>query len=494
LVVGGGNCRRDPQDLSNPPPPPLPPSFSFLILPLPKLDFIQKDLDISQTSSYLPLDFTGPSESGIVQTNFGTPFPLPLSVKFEGAVATIVPSLLLDRMSGVMEEAFLNSKITESPVNVVVVGGGKLADYLASTTTVVYPGAKVYQVTSRGEGIGAKRGKGITCINPNKEDAGFSDIIGRFEVLVDTLAAEAEDTIELMRKKYGLKMYLTTMTRSAELFKDGGIFKGPGIVNEYRREVEKFVNFQRKDEWGGAGVDWAGVQDVHGRLMKSGNIFDEKIKAGTVNIWGSDVRDLLESTTWPRDSEGVNVRYGFPPVVGFEDEDDDDEEDDDMEYSNNEEEEDSEEIGEGGEDTGEQDRMTKLRNSAAKVTAITNLQEVSSEIMETQSNAVLFLSAPWCKACKYMAPPYKRLSKLEPEVKFLQVSISSEEGKEVSRWLGVDAVPSFVFFREGKVIGDPVSTGKLRKGGEVYTGVQLLKTGGRWKEGMEQARRAKNDE
>ena len=411
-------------------------------------------------------------------------------------------------MSSIMEEAFANSKITESPVNVVVIGGGKLADYVASTTTVVYPGATVYQVTSRGEGLATKRGKGVTCINPNKAEEGFSDTIGRFEVLVDTLACEGEDTVDLMRKKHGLKVYLTTMTRSAELFKDGGVFRGPGIVSGYRKEVVNAVKFERDGEWGGAGVDWVGVQDVHGRLLESGNVFfDEKIKTGSVNIRGSDARDLLESTTWPRDSEGVNVRYGFPPVIGFEDDEDYDEdydedfdEDDDEDYSGDEDErndgteyfggeedEDTKEIGE------EQDRMTKLKTSAAQVRSITKLQEVSSEIMETESNAVLFLSAPWCKACKFMGPPYKRLSKLEPEVKFLQVSISSEEGKEVSRWLGVDSVPSFVFFRDGKVIGDPVSTAKLRKGGEVYAGVQLLKTGGQWKEGMAQARRATNN-
>ena len=49
---------------------------------------------------------------------------------------------------------------------------------------------------------------------------------------------------------------------------------------------------------------------------------------------------------------------------------------------------------------------------------------------------------------------------------------------QVSRWLGVEAVPTFVFFKEGQRIGEPVTTTKLNKKSKVQKGVNILAKGG----------------
>jgi len=373
----------------------------------------------------------------------------------------------MSRMEQTINEAKDMTEITNGSVNVVVVGGGKLASYLTAVIPVIYPCVSVYQISTRVRGSSGEQTK---TLNPNEEEEGFADTVGRFEVLIDTLAKEGEDIVGMMRKKHGLKLYISTMTRTAEIFKESGVLKGPGKVKQYSEGVVSAVERSLvSGELSFRGIDVDGASLILQSLIDAGATNDDRnVKSNEVNVRGGDVRDLWEQTTWPRDSEGMNVRFGFPPPVGFGDEEDNE---DEVEGEGEEYEKEMALIIEGSMELEEERSPPGASgfgsgsgsgSTSASVTSVKNISDVSSEISDNNENAVLFLSAPWCRTCKYMTPSFNRLSRQEPEVKFCKVSISSEEGKEVSRLLGVEVVPSFVFFRDGKVIGDPVSTSKVR--------------------------------
>ncbi|KAG8377850.1 hypothetical protein BUALT_Bualt08G0076400 [Buddleja alternifolia] len=63
---------------------------------------------------------------------------------------------------------------------------------------------------------------------------------------------------------------------------------------------------------------------------------------------------------------------------------------------------------------------------------------------------VVDFTASWCGPCRFIAPILADIAKKTPHVVFLKVDV--DEVKEVAEEYKVEAMPTFVFLKEGKVV------------------------------------------
>lgn len=83
-------------------------------------------------------------------------------------------------------------------------------------------------------------------------------------------------------------------------------------------------------------------------------------------------------------------------------------------------------------------------------TAITD--KASFDAAVATGTVVVDFWAPWCKNCHRVAPAVDTLAASLPSVKFLKVNTT--EAEELSVELGVEALPTFLFYKDGKLVGD----------------------------------------
>ncbi|KAI9776524.1 MAG: Cytoplasmic thioredoxin isoenzyme 2 [Peltula sp. TS41687] len=87
---------------------------------------------------------------------------------------------------------------------------------------------------------------------------------------------------------------------------------------------------------------------------------------------------------------------------------------------------------------------------------IQSLQEFKEKVIdETQALVVVDCFATWCGPCKVIAPTIVTFSEQHPQAKFYKIDV--DEVSDVAKELGVTAMPTFYFFKNGtqieKVIG-----------------------------------------
>jgi Thioredoxin. len=172
-----------------------------------------------------------------------------------------------------------------------------------------------------------------------------------------------------------------------------------------------------------------------------------------VFVRGCSFPDYAEIEIWPADStDGATVRYGFPAI---------------------------------GELTLET-KLDKMMGSARKksstnkkkrakekriqenpfVLEIDSLEDVKEEIVNCKKDAVLFVSAPYCKLCRSINPLFTRMARISKEEKqsdllFAKASSAGKEGKQLTFTLNIDSVPTFVLFKKGQRYGEPFGVVKL---------------------------------
>jgi len=171
--------------------------------------------------------------------------------------------------------------------------------------------------------------------------------------------------------------------------------------------------------------------------------------------------------SWPRDSEGANIRFGLPVI-------------DDLD------------IGEEEEDfpappnasvapvpKPPKDEFEGEKNPY--VLDIKNLEELNSHILDPKKDCILFLSAQYCRTCKYLTPQYTKLARNNKggDVVFAKANAVGKIGKEVSKALAVDAVPAFCLFRAGERYGTTINVSRIPSK-KLDVALELLRSGDSW--------------
>ena len=235
-----------------------------------------------------------------------------------------------------------------------------------------------------------------------------------------------------------------------------GVIFGPGKVNEYVKKLNpKSSDCQSI-------VPPTNLGKTITSLFEKGVIYEpEKRNSNNkspIFVRGWSLSEFWEHSSWPRDSSGMNIRYGLPVI---EDDDDDDE---DMISAPPVR---SKQAVSSKAKLEEYEQLKLERESQPSnpyVKDVIGVLGVEEDIINSKQTSVLFLSAKWCKTCKKLNPQYTRLARETPSnngLIFAKAETSGLVGKELGKYLEVDAVPAFVLFKNGKLFGTPLSVSRI---------------------------------
>ncbi|KAI4336838.1 hypothetical protein L6164_015318 [Bauhinia variegata] len=77
---------------------------------------------------------------------------------------------------------------------------------------------------------------------------------------------------------------------------------------------------------------------------------------------------------------------------------------------------------------------------------------------ESKKLIVVDFTASWCGPCRFIAPILAEIAKKMPGVIFLKVDV--DELKTVSEEWGIEAMPTFLFLKDGKLVDKVVGAKK----------------------------------
>ena len=79
----------------------------------------------------------------------------------------------------------------------------------------------------------------------------------------------------------------------------------------------------------------------------------------------------------------------------------------------------------------------------------------SQEVEQSKTPVLVDMLAPWCTSCQHMMPLFEELAKeLGGTYKFVKVNV--DEDRDLAIKFGVTSIPTFLFFKNGKVVGKEV--------------------------------------
>jgi len=82
--------------------------------------------------------------------------------------------------------------------------------------------------------------------------------------------------------------------------------------------------------------------------------------------------------------------------------------------------------------------------------------DFKAKIVDAEPSTLVVLDcfAVWCGPCKTIAPTIVKYSEEYPTVKFFKVDV--DEASDVAQELGIRAMPTFLFFKNGEKVGEVV--------------------------------------
>jgi len=376
---------------------------------------------------------------------------------------------------GGSDEVFESSVETEDEKkkNIIVVGGGDYASFVADGLAAV--GVAVTQVSTNK--LLRNRGQvSVTTPAVGQMGLGFASVVGKFDALVDTLSDESKagesmcigldnewddfDTsdeeecssavIMELKRQHKCNRYISTMSNAQKMVRDNGLIFGRSDAQGYMKQIIANKPAQRKifppKQFGSKTLQ---------KILDANVIYKQKNKDSSL-IQGWTMGDYWELTSWPRDVAGAaNVRFGFPVIDDLNSIAEDDDSRDDIMISAP-----PKSINSVPPPKPPRDQFEGENNPY--VMNIDGIDELSSKILKPEKLCVLFLSSSSCRTCKYLTPKYTQLSiRRNDGVVFAKANAFGKKGKELSKVLGVNAVPAFVLFRDGQVYGKTITLTKL---------------------------------
>lgn len=89
-------------------------------------------------------------------------------------------------------------------------------------------------------------------------------------------------------------------------------------------------------------------------------------------------------------------------------------------------------------------------NAQSNVLVVSD-QDFASKVLNSDTPVIVDFSAVWCPPCRAIAPVYDKLSG-EYEGRLIFAKMDIDEHPETASRFGVQAFPTFLVFKEGKVI------------------------------------------
>lgn len=245
------------------------------------------------------------------------------------------------------------------------------------------------------------------------------------------------------------------MCNAQRMVRDNGLIFGRGDAIKYTKEIGN-----KAPQMNASRIlppKHFGTKTLQ-KLLDSKVLFKSNNKEASW-VQGWSMKDYWELTSWPRDVSGAaNVRFGFPVVDDLNTLFDADEESfDNIERK-------VDDISPVKMDMGKDNsEKSEKKDVNPFIFTLTGVEDLNREVLAKDKKCVLFLSSASCRTCKYLTPQYKKLSKDFPDrdVVFAKVNAFTKKGKDLSKVLGVNAVPAFVLFRDGQRFGTTLSVTRI---------------------------------
>jgi thiol-disulfide isomerase/thioredoxin len=410
--------------------------------------------------------------------------------------------------------------------SIVVMGGSDYASFIADGIAAL--GAKVTQVsTNKLLSISVNsRNKSVSILQPGVGDLEipFCSALRKFDAIVDTLSDESSGNgpdnssivcvlgleystkkeecksavISQLNKQNKCHRYISTINTSQMKVRDNGILFGRGKAEKYIQGVVGKMQargsrtlletlpaiYEPVRPPKSFGTKTLQTLFDAGVVYKSNKDALRRNKDILVQSWS--LNDFFELVTWPRDSEGGNIRFGLPTVEDLDSMSTEmlDEDDDGIAFATP--------VGpapKNRSDTAIPSLSSEISMNVPEdqknpyVVRVETLADLNDEVIRPQKDCVLFLSAQYCRTCKYLAPQYTKLARSnslnDGDLIFAKTNTVGKVGKEVSKALGVDAVPAFVLFRNGKRFGTTLSVSRMPSK-KLNAALELLTMGDDW--------------
>lgn len=434
---------------------------------------------------------------------------IPNQVSDEDAISTYIASF------SVIHSAFPRFKIgggnefseAISTGKVVVLGSGDLACFSAEGLASL--GMEVFLVNNKWINNVRKNLGKLTVIKPTvgESELGFASYVGEFDSLVDTIGNErslgsdddegmmslGESTLQMLKSRHKCYNYVSTLTHSQNIIVEEGLIGGPRKADDYCEKVGNLA-FITKSSVSQSVIPPRYIGSALETLMKNGVLFTEgqRSKACSENsdaVRGWSLSDFWEQVSWPRDSSGTGTtRFGLPVREDSEIGDEDEYMisgalDEDLKSNRRVNRDDYDDNSSSSAPSSSNAENRVIENNPF-VLNVMDIDGFESEIVDTKKNCIMFMSAKFCKTCKTINPAYNRMARMKQEndstinCVFAKAETSGASGKALAKRLSVRAVPSFVFVREGKILGSTYVS-KLPSP-KVDKAMQLLASGADW--------------